>query len=138
MSDRVYELYQYNVGEELTESFLQDAFDELLAQEPELKDYAQDFRVGYASKDLGNYVFEDRLIKVSKPLIIKKCPQNPHLLGIEVIRHELEHARDLQTLEQRRKDIESLSDSSLNNILEVGIIYIKSSSIVTLQTKSSF
>ncbi len=116
MSDRVYELYQYNVGEELTESFLQDVFEELRKQEPGLKEYAKDFRVGYASKDLGNYVLEDRLIKVSKPLIIQKCPQNPHLLGIEVIRHELEHARDLQTLEQRRKDIESL-------IVQIGLRY---------------
>ncbi len=108
MANEVYKLYQYYQGEELSCLYLYSVLEELLKESPELKPYLNDFDISSKSKDLGNYHFGRRVIKVNLPLIEKCMPKHPQLLAIEVIKHELEHARDLKTLEEGKDDIESL------------------------------
>ena len=107
MSNKVYSLYQNNKYSNLDNNYIYNIFDEMIAKEPELMPYVNDFIIteepGMA---LGVYSNEDRHIKINKELIEKQeC--NSQLLTIEVIRHELEHARNLKTLYEGRDDIES-------------------------------
>ena len=107
MADKIYSLYQNNKYCTLNKNYIYDIFDEMIASESDLMPYVNDFLVvndmGVA---LGAYSNEDRYIRVNKSLL-EKQNYNPQLLTIEVIRHELEHARNLKTLYEGKDDIES-------------------------------
>ncbi len=108
MSDRVYELYQRNKNTSLDENFIIDAFEVMIDKEKELIPYVKDFQItNLPKKLLGAYSNEDRCIKISKEAI-EAQPINHQLYALHVLRHELEHARNLKTLYENHRDIESL------------------------------
>lgn len=125
MSDKVYELYKEHEGYPLEESYLYKAFDLMIDKEEDLIPYIEDFRVSdFSDKLLGAYSLEDRYIKINKKLIENQVV-NPRLYALHVIRHEMEHARNLKTLYEGRKDIEStiIYYSLMYYALEHGIEY---------------
>ncbi len=107
MADKMYKLYQEQKKEPLTDEFIEKAFDIMMEDESELIPYIQDFRIrDFSEKLLGVYCNEDRSIHINKKAISKQ-PINPQLIALHVLKHELEHARNLKSLYEGRKDIES-------------------------------
>lgn len=108
MAKPLYELVQDNLGRDLTESYIQDVFDMMISEELDLIPYIEDFRItGQDGKHLGNYLRETHCIKIHKPAIEHSKTCDPHLLTLEVVKHEMEHARNLRTAEMSKDDIES-------------------------------
>lgn len=108
MANKVYSYYQEQKHQELDKRFIYDIFDEMMGAEPELMPFIDDFRIVEApTSSLGSYSNENRCIKINRKLI-EEQPVNSHFLAIEVVRHELEHARNLKNLYAGKDDIESL------------------------------
>lgn len=109
MADKVYTLYRENKGKELSKTWIQDVFDEMMKSESDLIPFIMDFTpIDKTGGDLGTYLYDDFAIKINREEIRKQIPSNPHLLALEVIRHEMEHARNLRNLYEGKQDIESL------------------------------
>lgn len=107
MSDKMYELYQEYKGDSLTDEFIDQAFDIMMRDELDLIPYIQDFKIRkFSDKLLGVYSNEDRSIHINREAIARQ-KINPQLLALHVLRHELEHARNLKTLYEGKKDLES-------------------------------
>ena len=110
MSNPLYELYRKQQYQDLTKDFIQDAFSIMMQKEKDLLPYITDFKVQEREDNLlGSYSnYEKQIIIYQETINTLKTPMNSNLMAIEVIRHEMEHARNLKTLEEGRKDIESL------------------------------
>ena len=107
MSDKMYKLYQEYKGDSLTDEFIDRAFDIMMRDELDLIPYIQDFKIRkFSDKLLGVYSNEDRSIHINREAIARQ-KINPQLLALHVLRHELEHARNLKTLYEGKKDLES-------------------------------
>lgn len=107
MADKIYELFQESKKESLTDEFIKEAFDIMMQSEVELKPYIEDFRIrNFSEKLLGVYSNEDRSIHINREIIANQTI-NSHLLALHVLRHELEHARNLKKLYEGKKDLES-------------------------------
>lgn len=108
MSKEIYKLYKEYNNKPLDNNFINKAFELMLDQEKELIPYINDFRItGEYARYLGAYLPEDRIIKINKELI-EKQNINHQLFTLHIIKHELEHARNLKTLYEGKNDIESL------------------------------
>lgn len=108
MSDRIYNLYQENKNTPLDEKFITDAFEIMIDKENDLIPYVKDFSVtNLPKKLLGAYSNEEKCIRISKEAI-EEQPINHQLYALHVLRHELEHARNLKILYDNHRDIESL------------------------------
>ena len=108
MSDKMYELYKEYKDSPLDNNFINKAFDIMLDKEPDLIPYIEDFIINNESKkSLGSYSNEEKIIRINKELI-EEQPFNHQLFALNVIRHELEHARNLKSLYDGKEDIESM------------------------------
>jgi len=109
MEKKLYTTYLNNREEKLKDNYLLDIYQLIL--EEDLKDYVKDFRIEeQESNTLGTYSNDKKIMTINKKAIqnhqaIKGIP--PSLQAIEVIKHELEHARNLKTLDEGRSNIES-------------------------------
>ena len=108
MASKIYELYKENREAPLDEKFINNAFEIMLDDDKGLIPYIEDFRITKLPRNLiGAYSNEERCIKINKEAIEEQSI-NQQLFALHVLRHELEHARNLKTLYEGRKDIESL------------------------------
>ena len=107
MADKIYELYKANQGNSLSSDYIQEAFCLMMDSLDDLEPFISDFRViSTDSKRLGEYSIGDRWIKINKKRI-ENSDMNPNMLALEVIRHEIEHAKHLKSLLDGKEDIES-------------------------------
>lgn len=107
MSSKLYELYKEYEGFPLTNSYIMNAFDLMMEDEKELTPFINDLLIkNESNKLLGTYSNEDRYITINKELIGNQ-PTNTKILALHVLKHEIEHARNLKTLLNRKDDIES-------------------------------
>ena len=107
MSNKIYELYKKYQENPLDNNFINKAFENMLEEENELIPYIKDFKINNNSNRLlGSYSNEERIITINKDLI-EKQPYNHQLYALHIIKHELEHARNLRTLYKGKEDIES-------------------------------
>ena len=106
----LYKLYKEQKKKELSNQFIEDAFQEMLKKEKELLPYITGFEIcEEEGKLLGGYSNYQRKIEIHKKNIESQISNvNTNLIALEVIRHEMEHARNLKILEEDKKDIESL------------------------------
>ena len=108
MSKPLYEKFMEEKNTPLTKRFIEDSFNIMIREEPELEPSINDFRVVRASeKNLGTYSNENRVIRINQKNI-ERQGGNEQLNALEVIRHEMEHARALKKFYEGRDDIESL------------------------------
>ena len=111
MKDTLYKLYKSEKDKELDNQFISDAYTIFMERERNLSPYVKNFEISEeASNCYGAYSNENRKLIVYKNNI-KKVEEkniNPNLIALQVLRHELEHARNLKTLYEGRSDIESL------------------------------
>ena len=111
MSKRLYEIVNSS-HVKLNEDFVNESYELLLSEENDLKEFINDFRIDYNIMGFGSYSNEDRIICINPEKIINDKPfsnidYNNKILILRVLRHEMEHARNLRTLFQGRNDIES-------------------------------
>jgi len=108
MSKPLYEKFMEEKNTSLTKRYIEDSFDLMIRDEEHLVPFIKDFRVvKEESSSLGTYSNDDRVIKINQESI-EKTKGNKQLTALEVIRHEMEHARALKTLLEGKDDIESL------------------------------
>ena len=127
MNSELYKLLmQYN-NKEIDDNFIYKAFDIMMKYET-LNNYINDFDIVKEESDLlGAYYNEEHLIEINKTNIIEdKSIKNKKILALQVLRHELEHARNLQRLYEKNLDIEtrvirySLREYAINHNLYYG------------------
>ena len=105
MATPLYELYMEN--NPLDESFFEDSLIYMLDKEPELKDYIRDLLfTEEETKAYGEYSKDERRIYIHLDNFTEEAKKNK-MIPLMVIRHELEHARNLKTLLTGGKDIET-------------------------------
>ena len=106
----LYQLYMEYKDKDVDDIFINQAFELILKKDLELKPFIHNFKVVHMDDmNLGSYSNEDReiCVNIDQILTADTGVKNKKLLAVEVIRHEMEHARNLQTLFKGRKDIES-------------------------------
>ncbi len=107
MSDKIYELYKDYEGFPLTNTFIMNAFDLMLEKDPELIPFINDILISNKSNNLlGSYSPEERIIRINKEAISNQ-ENNSKILALHILKHEIEHARNLKTLYKGKDDIES-------------------------------
>ena len=109
MNSELYKLLMTYDG--LDDEFINRAFEIIMEDEEELEDFIKDFDIVNDNEDvMGSYYFNDRRIVVNKDSILtgRNDIRNKKLLALKVLRHEIEHARNLKTLYEGRDDIESV------------------------------
>ena len=95
---------------DLDEAFCEKAFEIMIDKEPQLDEWAKAVMVTDDDDDyLGLYDVDTKLITVNlKNVLADKNVNNKKILALEVLRHELEHARNVLKLYECREDIESI------------------------------
>jgi hypothetical protein len=109
MNKYLYALLKEYDDKELDDEFIYRAFEIMMDDDKLLKLYIREMHVvSHDSKNLGTYSNEDHLITINKKNIVEKGDiSNKKILALEVLRHEIEHARQLHKLCLGRDDIES-------------------------------
>ena len=107
MNSELYHLLMEYEG--LDDDFINRAFEIIMKDEKELEPYILDFEVKVEDNPrLGSYNNETKEIHVNPDNIRTfEGVTNKKLLALNVLRHEIEHARNLQRLYEFRSDIES-------------------------------
>ncbi|MBQ6135043.1 MAG: hypothetical protein IJI60_01860 [Bacilli bacterium] len=95
----------------LTRGFIQEAFDILISYYKDLEDYISDFQlIFYYEDNLGRYDLQTRVLSVNVgnlcETIIEPSIKNRKLLSLEVLRHELEHVKQIKTLWEGEESLE--------------------------------
>ncbi len=107
MANEIYKLFQENKAAPLSNEFIEKAFEIMMTNEDDLLSYIKDFEIrDFSDKILGVYSNENRSIHINKEVIAKQ-QINPQLLTLHILKHEIEHARNLKTLYDGKKDLES-------------------------------
>ncbi len=98
-----------NRCEDVDEEFLMHTFELLLSENEELEPYILSFEIVHSDdKFIGTYSNDRREIKINQKAL-ETFKRNRHLYSLSVVKHEIEHARNLMTLEHPRDDMESLT-----------------------------
>ena len=126
MYKELYKLLKEYKGQELNDDFIEIAFS-ILSEEEEITPYARDLDI-CETNSLGEYDKEKRVVIINKKGIINSEPKNglsfgidKKILALEVLKHEIEHAKQLQRFYTFGDDIEtrvigySLRDYALNH-----------------------
>ena len=108
MNSKLYNLFMAYHDKELDDSFINEAFD-IITRHDSVREYINDFHITEEeSVNLGTYSIEERIIEFNKQSVLNdKTIKNKKLLALQVILHELEHARNLQRIYLKRDDIET-------------------------------
>ena len=110
----------------LDDRFCEKAFDIMIDKEPQLDEFAKAVRVTRDEDDdfLGLYDVDTKLVTINlRNILADENITNKKLLTLQVLRHELEHARNVLKIHECRDDIDSvvLRASLKNYAIEQGI-----------------
>jgi hypothetical protein len=107
MSSKLYELVT-NPNTKLNDDFINESFDLMINKEEGLEKYISDFLIDNSISCLGSYSPIDKVILINEKLI-NNTPRlyDPKIFALSVIRHEMEHARNLKRVYEGGNDIES-------------------------------
>ena len=113
MADKIYELYQENKNRVLDDKFINSTFETMLEKESGILPYIKNFIITdedkkrFGMKLIGYYSLEDKSITINKKTI-KEQSINHQLYTLHVLKHELEHVKNLKKLYEGKNDIETL------------------------------
>ena len=108
MASDLYNIYLSYKNKNIDDYFITQSFDIFLKKEPQILPYIKDLIITENNdNNLGSYSNENKIITINKNNINKHDINWKNILGLQTLRHEIEHAKNLQKLEQRRNDIES-------------------------------
>ena len=141
MNPELYALLMTYKNKEVDDNFIYEAVEIMMKYET-VGNYVNDFHiVAKEDEDFATYCNEERLIEFNKNRIINdKLINNKKILALQVLRHELEHARNLQRIFEKKYDIEtttirySLREYAMNHNLYYGSSLDKVSPL-TLQAR---
>ena len=104
----LYTLFMSYQNKKLDNEFINSAFNIMMKYES-ITNYVNDFKiVNESNNKLGSYSNETRIISINKASIVNdKNIHNKKLLSLQVLRHELEHARNLKRLYEHNCDIKT-------------------------------
>lgn len=106
MNSELYKLLMES--RELDDDFINKAFEIIMKDEKALESFILDFQLDNGSNNYGEYHNDKREIVINKERILESNDiKNKKILALEVLRHEIEHARNLQRFHEFRDDIES-------------------------------
>ena len=109
MDESLYNLYLAYRAKLIDDDFINRVFDLMIQREPCLLPYINDFDISEdKSNNRGTYSPREKKITIYKTMINGDKHHKHAIAGIETIRHEMEHARNVRKLEERREDIESI------------------------------
>ena len=104
----LYELYQSYKDRDIDDEFIIKAFDYMMINEQDLWPYIHDFGICEKQTDFfGTYSNDNKSIVINKKAINENTLLSKNVLGINAIKHEIEHAKNLKKLEEGKNDIES-------------------------------
>ena len=108
MTNGLYELYSSYKDRDIDDEFISKAFDYVMENEESLWPYIRDFKIiNETSSSFGSYHNEQKIITINKQKLNSDDLLYKNMIALQVIKHEVEHARNLQKLEQLKHDIES-------------------------------
>ncbi len=127
MLSELYALFISYQNKDLDNEFIYNAFNIMMKYE-NIGNYVKDFKIVHEiDNNLGTYSNETRTIKINKSNVISdKNIDNKKLLSLQVLRHELEHAKNLKRLYENNCDIKtriirySLIEYAINHNLYYG------------------
>ena len=103
----LYELYLAYRNRDIDDEFIKKAFHYIMNNEQDLWPYIQNFDLSDSITSFGSYSNKDKSILINKRIINGNEVIAKNTLGLSVIKHEIEHAKNLKKLEEFRDDIES-------------------------------
>ena len=112
MKEELNQLLDANKNMGPQSKFLERAFDIMMNDDPSLIPYVLDFQIHYFYETaIGSYNNEQRILSINIMNLYGKCFEprirDRKILALQVLKHELEHARQLQMLHDSRQDIET-------------------------------
>lgn len=109
MEESLYDLYLAYRAKLIDDDFINKVYELMIQKEPCLIPYINDFKISEDdSQNRGTYTPRSKKITIYKNAINNNKYNKEAITGIETIRHEIEHARNVRRLEERRGDIESM------------------------------
>ncbi len=108
MYSELYTLLMSYQNKELDDYFIYKAFD-IMTKYESIGSYINDFEIIDEDGDfLGTYSNDDRLVEFNKNRVLSdESIHNKKILALQVLRHELEHARNLKYLYEKMDDIQT-------------------------------
>ena len=111
MEESLKKLIEKHYDRFLTRGFIQEAFDIFISYYKDLEKYISDFQlIFYYEDNLGRYDLQTRVLSVNVSnlceTIIEPNIKNRKLLSLEVLRHELEHVKQIKTLWEGEENFE--------------------------------
>lgn len=108
MANSLYELYLDYKDKDIDDEFIIKAYDYIVNKEQDLWPYIQGFSISNEdSSSFGLYSNENKTITINKKRINENEVIAKNTLGLSVIKHEIEHAKNLKKLEELKEDIET-------------------------------
>ena len=110
MNKELYALLKEYKSKELDNDFINKSFELMMKERKELIPYIKKMEIKKMPDNyLGSYSDEERIIRVDKEKMIEEetTVKNKKILAMQILRHELEHAKQLRNLYQGKDDIES-------------------------------
>ncbi len=112
MSSPIYELYEQYKNKGIDDDFINKAYELMIQKEPELVPFVNNFKIEPDGEgNIASYSMRERIIRVDRDLLRENLDAEPikndPIFTLRVVRHELEHARDLKKLHEGKDDIES-------------------------------
>lgn len=107
MVSDLYKLYMSYKDMDIDDEFIIKAFDYIMNNEKDLWSYIHDFSINNENSSFGLYSNENKTIIINEKRINENEVIAKNTLGLSVIKHEIEHAKNLKKLEEFRNDIET-------------------------------
>ncbi len=111
MKNNLYDMYMARRYLPLTDDYINSVFEKIIEKDQEVLNYVNNFKIENTENgSLGTYSIEDKEIVIDKERIIHSNPGvaiNKSLYALEVIYHELQHAKNLMKIDEGKDDIES-------------------------------
>ena len=110
MYKAINDLLKMNKDNELSEQFIQSAFDIMVENEPGLFEYLSGIKIDNEIDSEGNYDTNSKIISINSEAISSLGMDDIFkiLVCIYIVKHEIEHAKNMQRLDEGRVDIESI------------------------------
>ncbi|MBQ3306600.1 MAG: hypothetical protein IJG68_00245 [Bacilli bacterium] len=105
--NQIHHLYQEYQDKSLDDQFLKNAFEIMMEEDIELSSYVKELKIkGDCGKKLGTFDQNSKELSIYLDGISRMYKKNK-IYALAVLRHELEHARNMKKLNEGRDDIES-------------------------------
>lgn len=105
----IYDLYLSYKRRDIDNYFLERAYEIFIKEDESLIPFISDFQITDTSTNsLGNYSIDKKILKINKNAINDLGESPSNVVALQVLKHELGHAKSIQSLLSGKKDIKTL------------------------------